>query len=349
MNRHFHFDSDYMRGAHPAVIERLVSTNMLQTPGYGTDEFTAKAKRRILSACGLDNGDIYFLVGGTQTNATVLDGILGRTEGVLAAETAHINVHEAGAIEATGHKVITLPGHIGKLSADEVEQYLEGFYADESYEHIVSPGAVYISFPTELGTIYSLEELKALSRLCRKYRIPLYLDGARIGYGIVASNDVSLCDIADLCDVFYIGGTKIGALFGEAVVVNRRCELRHFTSLIKQHGALLAKGRLSGLQFEALFTDNLYLEISRKAVEAAMLLRDGLLEAGLKLWVDSPTNQQFFMASNAMIDEMMRIATFEIWGSRGEAESVIRMVTDWATTPEEIYDFLKEVRRITLS
>ena len=257
-----HFDTDYMEGAHPEVMKRLMETNLEQTSGYGNDTYTLHAKELVRSACGQPDAAVYFLVGGTQTNSTVIDALLARHEGVLAAETAHINVHESGAIEATGHKVLTLPQHEGKLDAGEVEEYITNFYRDETYEHMVAPGMVYISHPTEFGTLYTLDELEALSNVCRKAEIPLYLDGARLGYGLASPNsDVALTDIARLCDVFYIGGTKVGALFGEAVVARDHSLLRHFTPLVKQHGALLAKGRLLGIQFEALFTDNLYQHI----------------------------------------------------------------------------------------
>lgn len=254
-----HFDTDYMEGAHPEVIRRLTETNLEQTVGYGNDPYTARAKELIRKACGQPEAAVHFLVGGTQTNATVIDGLLAHHEGVLAAETAHINVHESGAIEATGHKVITLPQHEGKLRADEVKAYITDFYRDETYEHMVAPGMVYISHPTEYGTLYTLDELENLSRVCREAHIPLYMDGARLGYGLASpGTNVTLKDIARLCDAFYIGGTKVGTLFGEAVVSPDPKRLPHFFPLIKQHGALLAKGRLLGIQFETLFTDGLY-------------------------------------------------------------------------------------------
>lgn len=332
-----HFDSDYMRGAHPAVMQRLMETNLEQTPGYGTDCHTGNAGKLIMAACGLTAGKVYLLTGGTQTNATVIDGLLSRHEGVLAAETAHINVHEAGAVEATGHKVLVLPSHEGKLPASEVTRYISGFFRDETHEHMVAPGMVYISHPTELGTLYSLEELEELSGACREAGIPLFLDGARLGYGLAADGtDVTLKDIARLCDVFYIGGTKVGALFGEAVVVTRQELLPHFLPLIKQHGALLAKGRLLGVQFETLFTDDLYMKISRNAIEKAMKLKEGFLTKGYRQYIDSPTNQQFFWLPDEMIDKLMRVATFELWGPRGEKETPARFVTDWATSDEEV-------------
>lgn len=335
-----HFDTDYMRGAHPEVLSRLIETNLEQTPGYGEDIYTARAERKILDCCGLTEGKVKFLVGGTQTNATVIDGILMRHEGVIAAETAHINVHEAGAIEASGHKVLTLPATDGKITAGQVEKYLDEFYADETYLHQVAPGMVYISQPTEMGTIYSISELEALSSVCRRREIPLYLDGARLGYGLQAdSADFTLKDIARLCDVFYIGGTKVGALFGEAVVVTNSELLKHITPLIKQHGAMMAKGRLLGIQFETLFTDDLYMKISRHAINAAMRLKKGFLDKGYDLYVDSPTNQQFFILENSVIDRLKEFASFELWGPRGEERTPVRFVTDWATKTEDI-DYL---------
>ena len=331
-----HFDTDYMEGAHAEVMRRLFETNLEQTPGYGADAYTAHAKELIRRACGQPDAAVHFLVGGTQTNATVIDALLARHEGVLAAETAHINVHEAGAIEAAGHKVLVLPSHEGKVRADEVEGYIRQFYRDETYEHMVAPGMLYISHPTEYGTLYTLGELEALSRVCREADIPLYMDGARLGYGLAADTDVTLADIARLCDVFYIGGTKVGALFGEAVVSARPSLLPHFFPLIKQHGALLAKGRLLGVQFETLFTDGLYFHIGAHAVRLALKLKQAFVAKGYRLHLDSPTNQQFICLPNETIDRLAREATFELWGPRGERESVVRFVTSWATREEDV-------------
>lgn len=332
-----HFDCDYMEGAHPDVMRRLLDTNLEQTPGYGCDPYTAHARELIRQACDAPQAEVHFLVGGTQTNATVIDGLLRRHEGVLAAESGHINVHEAGAIEAAGHKVLTLPSHDGKVRACDVERYLEEFYGDETWPHMVAPGMLYVSHPTEFGTLYSLEEMEALHEVCRQHAIPLYLDGARLSYALASeSNTLTLHDVARLCDVFYIGGTKTGALFGEAVVVTRPELLPHFFTLIKQHGALLAKGRLLGLQFETLFTDDLYLRIARQAVTTALKLKEALLAKGYRLFIDSPTNQQFFVLPNSDIDRLSRHATFELWGPRGETESVVRFVTSWATQESHI-------------
>lgn len=336
-----HFDSDYMEGAHPEVMRRLMETNLEQTSGYGTDAYTLHAKELIVRACGVPDAKVYFLVGGTQTNTTVIDGLLARHEGVLAADTGHINVHESGAIEASGHKVLVLSQKEGKVGAEAVRNYITAFYRDETYEHMVAPGMLYISHPTEYGTLYTLEELEALHVVCREAGIPLYMDGARLGYGLAAQGtDVTLNDIARLCDVFYIGGTKVGALFGEAVVVTCPRLLPHFFPLIKQHGALLAKGRMLGVQFETLFTDDLYERIGRHAVAMAMKLKEAFVAKGYQLYIDSPTNQQFVCLPNPEIDRLMEYATFELWGARGEKDTVVRFVTSWATREEDIDLFI---------
>lgn len=326
-----HFDCDYMAGAHPEVMDTIVAYNRIQTAGYGEDDFCRNARKLILEACGKPNAAVHFMVGGTQTNATVLDGLLRRTEGVIAAESAHINVHEAGAIELSGHKVITLPSHEGKLCACEVKDYLHNFYADDTWTHMVAPGAVYISFPTEYGTIYSLKELQELSAVCREYHIPFYIDGARLGYGLAASEDVTLKEIADLADVFYIGGTKMGLLFGEAVVCTNPDLLPRFFTLMKARGAVLAKGRLLGMQFGTVFTDDLYMRIGKHGVALAQRLRKAFEACGFKTFIDSPTNQQFFILPNEVIDKLMASMTFEYWGPRGESESKVRFVTSWET------------------
>lgn len=326
-----------MAGAHPEILEALVRTNLEHTAGYGNDPYTEEAKALIRKAVGVEDAQVFFLVGGTQTNATVIDGILARHEGVVAADSGHIAVHESGAIEASGHKVLTLPHHEGKLQAEEVERYIEDFYADETYPHMVAPGMVYISQPTEYGTIYSLAELEALGAVCRKHAIPLYIDGARLGYGLKAEGaDFTLRDIARIADVFYIGGTKVGALFGEAVVVTNPKLLRNLFPLVKQHGALLAKGRLLGLQFGVLFRDGLYERIGEKAVEHAITIRESFRKAGYEVVIESPTNQQFVRLPNEVIDRLRQDMSFDYWGSRGEKESIVRFVTSWATTDDDI-------------
>lgn len=332
-----HFDCDYMEGAHPEVMRRLVETNLEQTPGYGYDPYTARACELIRRECGAPDAEVHLLVGGTQTNATVIDGVLRRHEGVLAAESGHINVHEAGAIEAAGHKVLVLPQHDGKVRATDVERYLDTFYRDETCDHMVFPGMLYVSHPTEFGTLYSLQEMEELHDVCHRHHIPLYLDGARLSYALAAEeNTLTLRDIARLCDIFYIGGTKTGTLFGEAVVVTRPELLPHFFTLVKQHGALLAKGRLLGIQFETLFTDGLYLRIARQAITTARRLKAALLAKGYRMAIDSPTNQQFFILPNDEIDRLSQFATFELWGPRGERESVVRFVTSWATEERQV-------------
>ena len=338
-----HFDTDYMAGAHPEVLQRLVDTNHLQTVGYGGDEFTKHAAELIKAACGKPDARVYFLTGGTQTNATVIDGILAKHQGVLAAESGHISVHEAGAIEASGHKILTLPQHEGKVWASELKEYIENFYSDDTYEHMVAPGMLYISYPTEYGTIYSLDELKEISNICHKAEIPLYIDGARLAYGLAAkNNDVTLKDIANLCDVFYIGGTKVGALFGEAVVITNPTLLHHFFPLIKQHGALLAKGRLLGVQFEALFESNLYEEIGADVVTKAIRIRNIFLSRGFKTVVNSPTNQQFIYLPNDIMDKLAKEVSFELWGPRGKEYTTVRFVTGWATKASDI-DLLESI------
>lgn len=332
-----HFESDYTSGAHPKVLERLVATNCEHTAGYGCDDYTAHAKELIRKAINCDDAEVMFLVGGTQTNATAIDGILARHEGVLAAESGHIAVHESGAIEASGHKVLTLPHHDGKVQAEDVEHFITEFYADETYQHMVAPGMLYISQPTEYGTIYTHSELKELSEVCHRHDIPIYIDGARMGYALAAEGaDFTLEDIARLADVFYIGGTKLGTLFGEALVVTNRALLKNLFPLVKQHGALLAKGRLLGVQFEAMFTDGLYFEIGRKAVEQALRIREAFRAAGHEVVIESPTNQQFFRLSNDVIDRLRETVSFNYWGPRGATHSIVRFVTGWSTTAEDV-------------
>ncbi|MDE6842478.1 MAG: low specificity L-threonine aldolase [Muribaculaceae bacterium] len=336
-----YFNCDYMAGAHPEVLKTLCETNLLHTEGYGNDRFTAEAKRIILEACGLENGAVYFLQGGTQTNKIVIDRLLSRNDGVLCCESAHINVHESGAIEAEGHKVLTLPAPDGKISAESIRKYITDFYRDDTYIHMVRPAMVYISQPTEFGTLYSLKELKEISKVCHENDIPLFIDGARLAYGLAADeNDVTLQDIARLSDVFYIGGTKCGALFGEAVVSRRPELLPRFDSLMKLHGALLAKGRLVPLQFITLFSDNLYLRLGYHADRLAMKLKQGFKDKGYRMFIDSPTNQQFFILPNTKIDLLRTEVGMELWGPPGDTESVVRFVTDWTTTEEDISHLL---------
>lgn len=340
-----HFDSDYMEGCHPEVLRRLTETNLEQTTGYGTDPYTAQAVQLIREVCEAPHALVRFLVGGTQTNETVISAVLRPFEGVLAADSGHINVHEAGAIEHGGHKVLCLPGHDGKLESAEVDQYIRDFYRDETHEHMVAPGMVYISQPTEYGTVYSLDELSALSRVCRAHNIPLFLDGARLGYALGSeAADFNLADIARLCDVFYIGGTKVGALFGEAVVASNPERLPHFMTIVKQHGALLAKGRLLGVQFLTLMTDLLYVGIARRANTLAKRLRNAFVDAGYRMAIDSPTNQQFVVLPNEEIDRLKHYATFELWGARGEKETICRFVTSWATREADVDELIRLIQ-----
>ena len=336
-----------MAGAHPEVLDALVRSNMELTAGYGNDPYTAEAKELIRKATGCAEAEVMFLVGGTQTNATVIDGILARHEGVLAAESGHIAVHESGAIEASGHKVLTLPHYDGKVKAEDVEHFITEFYADETYQHMVAPGMLYISQPTEYGTIYSLEELTELSNVCHNHDIPLYIDGARLGYALGAKEaDFTLEDIARLADVFYIGGTKMGTLFGEAVVVTNRSLLKNLFPLVKQHGALLAKGRLLGLQFGAMFRDGLYERLGRHAVQLATRLREIFRTAGYEIVIESPTNQQFVRLPNSVIDTLRQSASFDYWGPRGKEQSIVRFVTSWATTEKEIDELERLVKML---
>ncbi|MEC4184434.1 aminotransferase class I/II-fold pyridoxal phosphate-dependent enzyme [Adlercreutzia sp. R21] len=331
------FENDYSTGAHPRVLEALAATNLEPAPGYGSDRFCESATARIRAACDDETADVFFLTGGTQTNAVVISALLAGHEGVIAADTGHIAVHEAGAVEATGHKVITLPEHDGKLRAADAEAYLDAFYADASFTHMVFPGMVFIAHPSELGTLYSLAELEALAAVCRRYEIPLYLDGARLAYGLAApETDVTLPDIARLVDAFYIGGTKCGALCGEAVVFPRGGMPRHFLTHVKQHGALLAKGRLLGVQFDALFTDGLYAEVGRTAMNAAAKLRRVLRDAGCEFFRESPTNQQFIVLENAQAEALAERIRFSTWEKLGDGRTVIRLVTSWSTTPDDL-------------
>ena len=331
------FECDYNIGAHPRILEALVKTNMEPCPGYGADQYTARAKEKIRAVCGRDDADVRFLIGGTQTNRIVIDSMLQKYEGVISATTGHINIHEAGAIEASGHKVIAVPSYDGKLLAQDIEKLISAFYDDGAQEHMVYPGMVYISHPTEYGTLYSLDELKSISEVCRRYSIPLFLDGARLGYGLMSrESDVTLKDIADLCDVFYIGGTKVGALCGEAVVFTHNNAPKHFFTTVKQNGALLAKGRLLGVQFDTLFTDGLYFEISKNAIERAQELKDLFLKKGYQFFKNSPTNQQFIVLSDEKIKELSTHVRFEIWERVDEKHQAVRFATSWATTKEDI-------------
>lgn len=337
-----HLESDYNNGAHEAVLRNFLESNTERTQSYGDDRFSEQARTLILEACKAPDAQIWFLAGGTQTNATIIDCVLQPYEGVLCAETTHINVHEAGAVEFTGHKVITLPAHEGKLAVRDLQEWLKAYFADETAEHMVRPGMVYITFPTELGTLYTADELKALHDVCRQYGLLLYVDGARLAYGLAASKDVTLPLLAQIADIFYIGGTKCGALCGEAVVFPHGDAPGHMLSRIKRHGALLAKSRVVGVQFEALFTKDdgepLYMSIGTKAVALAMRLRRLFVEQlGYKPFIDSPTNQQFYIIPNDDLTRLREHIGFEVWCPVDERHTACRFVTSWATTDDEIY------------
>lgn len=330
------FENDYNQGAHPEILKRLMETNREPLSGYGTDPYSESARKKILTACGCEGGEVHFLVGGTQTNAVVIDAMLQGYEGVVAADTGHVAVHEAGAVEFTGHKVLTVPHRDGKIAPKVLERYLAGFYQDENHEHMVFPGMVYISHPTEFGTLYTKQELEQLSQICRQYEIPLFLDGARLGYGLMSSGtDVTLPDIASLCDVFYIGGTKVGALCGEAVVFPRKAP-RHFMTAVKQHGALLAKERLLGIQFDTLFTDDLYFEISRHAIQMAEELKEVLRKKGSRFAWESPTNQQFVILEDEMLERLKKEVAVSFWEKADENHTTVRFATSWATESGDI-------------
>ncbi len=339
------FESDYIEGAHPAILEALVKTNMEQLSGYGHDKYCELAKHNIAAACGKPNAKVQLLVGGTQTNQIIIDTMLRPWEGVVSAQTGHVATHEAGAIEYTGHKVLCIPEHEGKMDALELDRFMKDFNADGNREHEVFPGLVYISFPTEYGTIYSKKELENIYSVCRTYSIPLFIDGARLGYGLMSSqSDLSLKELAALCDVFYIGGTKVGALCGEAVVFTENNSYAdmppHFENQVKKHGALLAKGRVLGVQFSTLFTDGLYFEISRHAIDMAELLKAGLAEKKYRFFLESPTNQQFIIMENEALAELRKKVTVSFWQKYDETHTVIRLATSWATTKEHLDELL---------
>ncbi len=334
--------SDYAHGAHPRVLQHLVATNAEAAATYGSDTYSDRAKAKIRAACACPTADVHFLTGGTQANRVVIASLLRSYEGVVAAETGHISLHEAGAIEHSGHKVLPLPHHDGRIDAEELRQYVADFYADENHEHMVFPGMVYVSHPTEYGTLYSKKQLTDLAAVCREFGMKLYLDGARLAYALASyETDVTLADIAVLCDVFYIGGTKVGALCGEAVVFPQGAPA-HFLTTVKQHGALLAKGRLIGAQFDALFTDDLYLAIGRHAIDMAEHLKSVLDEKKVLFFLRSPTNQQFVVLPNRQLEILRDQLAYSFWEKADDAHTVIRLATGWATTPADI-DALKDI------
>ena len=334
------FENDYGYGAHPKVLEHLMETNMEAVSGYGNDKFTASAAEKIKKACSCPEGQVYFLTGGTQTNMVVIDTLLRPYEGVVASSCGHVNTHAAGAIESTGHKVLTVPHKNGKLDADDLRDYVQTFYTDASHDHMVFPGMVYISHPSEYGTVYTKNELERISAVCHEFDMPLFLDGARLGYGLASDTDVTLADIARLTDVFYIGGTKCGALCGEAVVFTHGNMPRQFDTMVKRRGAMLAKARLNAVQFDALFTDGLYEEICAPAVRLALRLRDGLAAKGYRFSIDSPTNQQFLIMENDRLPALGEKVKYSFIEKYDAEHTVIRLATSWATTEEQVDELL---------
>lgn len=332
------FNSDYLEGAHPRIMQRLLDTNMEQTEGYEQDDYCHLAAKKIREACELESADVHFLSGGTQTNLTVISAALKSYQGVIAAESGHINVHETGAIEATGHKVIALPQKDGKITAEAIAEYARNYRDDPSFEHIVMPKMVYLSFPTELGTLYSKEELTEIKKVCDTYSMYLYIDGARLAYGLNAhGNDVTLKLIAELSDVFYIGGTKVGALFGEAVVITND-ELKHdFRHVMKQKGGLLAKGRMLGIQFLTMFEeDNLYMEMGKHAIKMAERLKNGFIKANIPFLQEPETNQIFVVLPVKLLERLSKKFGFEFWEKVDEQHAAVRFCTSWATKAESI-------------
>ena len=332
------FESDYNNGCLPEILRRLSETNDEKSSGYGFDPYTERAKDRIRKACEMTEAEVHFLVGGTQTNATAIDSLLQGCEGVLSVDTGHINVHESGAVEAFGHKVLVLPGIAGgKMAASQINDYMRKFLADETYPHMVQPGMVYITLPTELGALYSRKELADIYTVCQQYGLRLYVDGARLGYGLMAEgNDIDLPFLAHHCDAFYIGGTKVGALLGEALIYTNTRAPKYIFTIIKRHGALLAKGRVLGLQFDTLFTDDLYFRVSRHAIDMAQALRKVFAKHGLSLGIDSPTNQQFVILSKEQKQRLAEEIAFEIWEPLPNDHLLCRFVTCWATTEADI-------------
>lgn len=336
------FECDYEEGMHPKILEKIIETNLEQTPGYGNDEYCMSAIRKIKTVCNNQNIDVHFLVGGTQTNKIVIDSILKPYQGVICADIGHINVHETGAIESTGHKILVLKSNNGKITAEQIKKVYNEHFNSELREHMVQPGMVYITNPTEIGTIYKKQELEEISRVCKEYNLPLYMDGARIGYGLMSyENDLLMSDIANYCDVFCIGGTKVGAMFGEAVVISNENLKKDFRYMMKNGGGLLAKGRFLGIQFDTLFTDNLYFEISRYAIDMAMKLKNELIKKGYRFKYDSNTNQQFPLISNEKLQELSQNFTYDYWEKYDENNSVIRICTSWATREENIQKLLE--------
>ena len=339
------FECDYTTGAHPKILEALVNTNTEPCPGYGVDIHCERARAMLRELCRAPEAGVHFLVGGTQANATVIAAALRPHQGVLCAETGHIYVHETGAVEATGHKVLALPAENGKITARQIDRYCQDHYDNEAWEHMVQPGMVYLSLPTELGTVYTLAELEEISQTARRWKLPLFVDGARLACGLAAS-DVTLPDLARLCDVFYLGGTKAGLLFGEAVVITNPALNKDFRYLIKQHGGMLAKGRLLGVQFEAFLTDNLFEEIGRQEVAQAMRLRQAFQDKGWPFFVDSASNQQFPILPNGAVAVLRHKYSFEVWEKVDQAHTAVRFCTSWSTTDQDVDALIADLQSL---
>ena len=339
------FECDYTTGAHPKILEALVNTNGESCPGYGVDEHCERARTMLRELCQAPEAGIHFLVGGTQANTTIIAAALRPHQGVLCAETGHINVHESGAIESTGHKVLGLPAAEGKITAQQIHDYCAAHHSNPAWEHMVQPGMVYLSLPTELGTVYTLAELEAIHEVCQRWRLPLFVDGARLACGLAAS-DVTLPDLARLCDIFYLGGTKAGLLFGEAVVIPNPSLNHDFRYLIKQHGGMLAKGRLLGVQFEAFLTGGLFFEIGKKEVAQALRLRRAFEEKGYPLFVNSPTNQQFPILPDGHMAALEKEYSFEVWEKVDSSHTAVRFCTSWSTTDEDVDALIADIRRL---
>lgn len=341
------FNSDYLEGAHPRILERLSETNMAQTPGYGEDRFCEQARNTIRRLCEAPDADVHFLVGGTQTNATVLAAALLPYQGVISADTGHIAVHETGAIEAGGHKVIALKNREGKLDAGQVSECCRLHFSDESHEHMVMPAALYISNPTEVGTLYSRDELQALRAVCDQWHLLLFMDGARLGYGLASpENTLDLPFIARTCDVFSIGGTKQGMLFGEAVVIRSERLKQNFRYMIKQRGGMLAKGRLLGIQFEEMLKDGLYMELSRHAIVLAMQLKAAFTDLHVPFLVDSPTNQQFPILPNVVLPLLSQKYSYATIEAVDDRHTAVRFCTSWATRPTDVDRLTEDLRAL---
>lgn len=343
------FETDYQEGAHPRILERLIQTNNEQTSGYGDDIHTKHAQELIRNLIHRPDAEVFFLIGGTQTNMTVINFLLSPIEGVISVSSGHINVHESGAIESTGHKVLTIEGRNGLLDPEDLNRYLEAFYADPTYDHMVQPGMVYLSYSSELGTLYTKESLTRIKSICEKYNMKLFIDGARLGTGLTSERaDMTIEDIANLCDVFYIGGTKNGALFGEAVVFpdTKKIDVHRFRTFMKQHGGLLAKGRMLGIQFEVLFEDGLYFENARHANIQAMKIKQAFTEADIPFLIDSYTNQQFPILTHEQNEALSERFSYELWQPLNDGRCAYRFCTSWMTTDEAIEELIRAIRTL---